>query len=240
MKTCALCGANKRLAECDGGWVCDDCAESVRIGRDNSTRHAKLVQHATRGKADIARAAPAGEAIDDKDAYAAEAAALLALDDVSGYNPIRHSGSLQVLVDTAAASNASSVVALEAEAERVALVTRVGVDCAALALDTVDTIGASNSLEVMAAHQLAVLHSTAMSYAGKANLQADPQTAVKMLNLSIRAMETFQRGMLTLKRYRATGEQKIVIERVNIEGGGQAVIGNVQPGAKGEKLWPTP
>jgi hypothetical protein len=83
---------------------------------------------------------------------------------------------------------------------------------------------------------MAVLHSTAMAYAGKASLQADPQTAVKMLNLSLRAMETFQRDMLTLKRYRATGEQKIVIERVNIEGGGQAMIGNVHPGGKGEKL----
>ena len=234
MRACALCGATNRLAECDGGWVCDDCAESVRLGRDNSTRHAKLVQRAARGKADIARAVLAGEAIDVKDAYAAEASASLALDDLSGCHPIRHSGSLQVLVDTATATNAPSVVGLEAEAERVALVTRLGVDCAALALDAVDTIGASNSLEVMAAHQLALLHSTAMTYAGKANLHADPQVAVKMLNLSLRAMETFQRGMLTLKRYRATGEQKIVIERVNIEGGGRAVIGNVLPGAKGE------
>ena len=234
MRSCALCGATKRLAECDGGWVCDDCAESNRLGRDNATRYAKLVQRAARGKADIAKASFAGETIDLNDAYAAEAAATLALDDVLDVRPISRRGSRSIVAT--ATPIAPSVVELEAEAERVALVTRLGVDCAALALDAVATIGASNSLEVMAAHQLALLHSTAMTYAGKANLHADPQVAVKMLNLSLRAMETFQRGMLTLKRYRATGEQKIVIERVNIEGGGQAVIGNVHPGVKGEKL----
>ena len=167
-----------------------------------------------------AEASFAGETIDFNDAYAAEAAATLALDDVLDGRPVNRKGSRSMVAT--ANPIASNVVGLEAEAERVALVTRIGVDCAALALDAVNTIGASNSLEVMAAHQLAVLHSTAMAYAGKASLQADPQIAVKMLNLSLRAMETFQRGMLTLKRYRATGEQKIVIERVNIEGGGQA------------------
>ena len=236
MTGCALCGATKQLAACDGGWVCDDCAEINRLGRDNATRHAKLVQRAARGKADIARAYLAGEAVQVEDVYAAEAAALLAQDDLADCRTTEHQGALSVGTNTTGAPSVPGVVALEAEAERVALVTRIGVDSAALALDAVATIGARNSLEVMAAHQLAVLHSTAMSYAGKANLQADPQGAVKMLNLSLRARETFQRGMLTLKRYRATGEQKIVIERVNIEGGGQAVIGNVQPGVKGEKL----
>ncbi len=236
MNICALCGATKQLVACEGGWVCDDCAESNRLGRDNATRHAKLIQRAARGKADLARASLGGEAVRIEDVYAVEATNLFALDDVSDCFASNSVGSPSTRVIATDLQKASSVVSLEAEAERVALVTRIGADCAALALDAADTIGASNSLEVMSAHQLALLHSTAMSYAGKANLQVDPQTAVKMLNLSIRAMETFQRGMLNLKRYRSTGEQKIVIERVNIEGGGQAVIGNVQPGAKGEKL----
>lgn len=46
MNTCAVCGTTQQLTTCDGGWVCDDCADSNRLGRDNATRHDKLVQRA--------------------------------------------------------------------------------------------------------------------------------------------------------------------------------------------------
>jgi hypothetical protein len=71
-----------------------------------------------------------------------------------------------------------------------------------------------------------------MNYVAKANLQQDPQHAVRMMNLGIRAMETFQRGLITVKRLRGSGEQRIIIKHVTVADGGQAVIGHVNPGGR--------
>jgi hypothetical protein len=130
------------------------------------------------------------------------------------------------LLDTLAAPN---VVALDASAHRLELVTAMGTDVAAMALDASDTMGATNSLEKMLAHQMAVLHNCVMRYASKAALEPDSAHSVKMMSLSVRAMETYQKGLLTFKRLRGGGEQRITIQHVNVTQGGQAVIGQVQP-----------
>jgi hypothetical protein len=82
----------------------------------------------------------------------------------------------------------------------------------------------------MLAHQMAVLHDAAMRNASKAALEQDQVHSTRMMNLSIRAMETFQKGLLTIKRLRGSGEQRITIQHVNVTQGGQAVIGQVNPG----------
>ena len=74
-----------------------------------------------------------------------------------------------------------------------------------------------------------------MRYVSKASLKPDAVHSVRMMNLAIRSMETFQRGLLTLKRLRGTGEQRIVIQHVNVTDGGQAVIGQVNPGGATKK-----
>ena len=124
---------------------------------------------------------------------------------------------------------------MDASAERLRLVSQVGVDAAAMALDTADSIGAANSLEKMLSAQLAVLHTTALNYVGKANLQTDPRNAVSVMNLGIRAMEVFQRGVLTVKRLRSSGEQRITISHVSVRDGGQAAFGISQPRGTGCK-----
>lgn len=234
---CVLCGETQNLSACGDGLVCESCAEVSRVGKDSTSRKARLMQHALHTQAENARAIANGQAVTDWEAYAAESSALLAQDDAPGVTPMVAHGEV-VLQDQKAfrdTMTAPGVVAMDASAERLRLISQVGLEGAAMALDAADTIHASNSLERMAAHQLAMLHSVAMSYAHKAAMQPDTIASVKMLNLSIRAIETFQRGMLTIKRMRSTGEQKIVIERVNVEGGGQAVIGHVQHGGGGGK-----
>jgi hypothetical protein len=112
-------------------------------------------------------------------------------------------------------------------------VGQIGVDAVALALDTAETIGASNSLERMLSAQLAVTHTLAMNYVAKATLQQDPAQSVKTLNLALRAMSVFQDGLMTLKKLRGGGEQHIRIEHIDVRSGGQAAIGSFQ--AKGQK-----
>ena len=105
----------------------------------------------------------------------------------------------------------------------------MGADVAAMALDAAETIQADNSLEKMLAHQLAVCHDGAMRFASKAQLEQDPQHMVRLMNLANRSMETFQKGLLTWKRLHGTGEQRIVIQHVNVTQGGQAVISQSTP-----------
>ncbi len=235
--TCSVCGGETDVNACGDGFVCEPCADKIRVGRDSATRQTKLKQRALRGQADKLRTLAAGGTVSAEAEYAIESSAQFAMDE-----PQRPAGQLvcgealhglnNELVDTLAAPG---VVALDASANRLDLLTAVGTDVAAMALDASDTIVASNSLEKMLAHQMAVCHDTAMKYVSRANMQQDPQHATRMMNLSIRAMETFQKGLLTLKRLRTSGEQHITIEHVNVSDGGQAVIGNVQPRGTGEK-----
>jgi hypothetical protein len=131
------------------------------------------------------------------------------------------------LKDTMAAPGA---VALDASTNRLELISRMGTDVAAMALDASETMKASNSLEKMLAHQLAVCHEVSMRYVTKASLEPDQVQSIRMMNLSIRTMETYQKGLLTLKRLRSSGEQRITIQHVSVTDGGQAVIGQVQSG----------
>jgi len=191
------------------------------------------MQRSLRGKAEKARTIAAGGELSLQLDYAIESAEILVEEAFQPQVGVALLSGGEVcpenipeLVDTLAAPN---VVALDASAHRLELVTRMGTDVAALALDACDTMGASNSLEKMLGHQMAVLHDNAMRNASKAALEQDPVHSVRMMNLSIRAMETFQKGLLTLKRLRGTGEQRIVIQHVNVTQGGQAVIGQVHP-----------
>jgi hypothetical protein len=188
-----------------------------------------------RGQADKLRVLAAGGSIGDETEYAIASAEQFSVDEAQklteplvGGEILRDNQMLDTLV-------VPGVIALDASANRLELLTAVGTDVAAMALDASDTIVANNSLEKMLAHQLAVCHDTAMKNVTRANLQQDPANAVRMMNLSIRAMETFQKGLLTLKRLRGTGEQHITIQHVNVSDGGQAVIGNVKPRGTGDK-----
>jgi hypothetical protein len=206
---------------------------------DGTTRAVKTMQRSLRGKAEKARTVAAGIEPSEQLEYDIISADILADEAFQSQNAITMLPGGEVcpqhlpeLVDALAAPN---VVALDASAHRLDLVTRMGVDVAAMALDASDTIGANNSLEKMLAHQMAVLHDNAMRNASKAALEQDPVHSVRMMNLSIRSMETFQKGLLTIKRLRGTGEQRITIQHVNVTQGGQAVIGQVQPRGEATK-----
>lgn len=237
---CSLCSrVDLPLAGCEGGYVCEDCAETTRLGRDTTTRAVKTQQRATRGKAQKLRTEFTGGVIDEHLEYDIESSGILAADSLQRGSAVTVVDGGEVLpqhdlelVDTLAAPGAT---ALDASANRLELVTNMGTDVAAMALDAADTIQASNSLEKMLAHQLAVCHDGAMRFAGKAHLEQDPVQMVRLMNLATRSMETFQKGLLTLKRLRGSGEQRIVIQHVDVREGGQAVISQSTPRGAGQK-----
>ncbi len=227
---CSLCGAahatQNPVNGCGYGFVCEFCAESARVGRDNTTRQAKAKQRTLLLKAEALRTVAAGGVVDQDTEYA------LAFwhDDTKGHisnaTPSGGDGPPR-LIDTMASPTAT---ALDAEAERLSLVSSIGTDVVAMAEDASDTIQASNSLERMLSHQLAALHKAGFEYMSRAALVQDPNQSARLMNLAIRSMSVYQDGLMTLKRLRSTGEQKILIERVNVEAGGQAIVGNVSRG----------
>lgn len=233
--SCSICReTTQQLTACEGGFVCEPCCQQILRGRDNTSKAVRATQRSMRDQALKVRATFNGGLVDEMLEYSIASSTLLAADALENTSvPALVPGGEVLpqhdlkLVDTL---GAPGVVALDASANRLDLISRMGTDVSAMALDASDTIQASNSLEKMLSHQLAVLHVKAMQAADQSTLERDPVHAARLLNLSIRSMEIFQKGLLTLKRLRSTGEQRITIERVNVTDGGQAVIGALQTG----------
>jgi hypothetical protein len=94
-------------------------------------------------------------------------------------------------------------------------------------LSMIKGIEPRDQLETMLATQMAALHNATMTFARRLNhveTLAQQDSAERALNKLAR---TFCTQIETLKRYRSTGEQKMTVQHVTVNDGGQAVIGNV-------------
>lgn len=131
----------------------------------------------------------------------------------------------QPLYDTMAVPDAAAV---EASLERTRLLLDYGIDAVAMALDTSASIEATNSVEKMLAHQLAVAHKNAMEQINRAHGACGPEIEIKRLAMATRLMTVYQQGLLTLKKLRQSGRQQIIVQYVNVSHGRQAVIGSVE------------
>jgi hypothetical protein len=239
-QSCSLCGQGQLpVIPFEGGYVCEACAEQSRQGRDSTTRAVKTLQRSIRGQAQKERLQFNGGVVDDQLNYDIASSQLHAAEAFQSSTVISMVAGGEVLpqhdlqlIDTLAAPGAT---ALDASANRLELITNLGADVAAMALDASDSMAASNSMEKMLAHQLAVCHDSAMRFSAKANLEQDPIHMVRLMNLANRSMETYQKGLLTLKRLRASGEQRIMVQHVDVREGGQAVIAQMAPGMGGQK-----
>jgi hypothetical protein len=100
-----------------------------------------------------------------------------------------------------------------------------------MGVDASDSIHAQNSLEKMLAHQLAATHAVVMEQLGQVHIREEGQGAAKRLTAIARCLEAYQHGLLTLKKLRQNGNQRITVQYMNVSEGGQAVIGNVEQGS---------
>jgi hypothetical protein len=146
-------------------------------------------------------------------------------------------------------------IAADASAQRMHLAKDAG--ALALGVDTADTIQAANSAEMMLAHQLATAHGGAMRLMAQAtNMMVMQGTAIRTddsANLRVtrlagaasRMMMAFQQGMVTLDRLRAGNKQTILVQHVQVNEGGQAVVagrvrGNTEGGGHKEPISGSP
>jgi hypothetical protein len=86
-------------------------------------------------------------------------------------------------------------------------------------------------LEKMLAHQMTLAHEMAFKLSQMAMKQNDSVETTRLANASARQMDTYQKALLTLQKIRSGGKQKIVVQHVRVEDGGQAVVtGNIKGG----------
>ena len=120
------------------------------------------------------------------------------------------------------------IAAVEASFDRSRLLTEQGADVAAMALDVANTIQAGNSSEKMLAHQLAAMHKVAMEMIGSVVPHSrDAAIQNRRLNAAVRCMTAYQQGLLTLRKLRQNGNQRITVQYVSLNNGSQAALGNV-------------
>jgi hypothetical protein len=94
-------------------------------------------------------------------------------------------------------------------------------------LAVVKGIEPKDEIEAMLAAQMAAVHMATMTFARRlAHTENIPQqdSAERAFNKLTR---TFATQMETLKRYRTGGQQKMTVEHVTVQAGGQAIVGNV-------------
>jgi hypothetical protein len=95
------------------------------------------------------------------------------------------------------------------------------------ALSVIKNIKPNDQLETMLAAQMVVTHIALMTFAQRlARVENIPQqdSAVNALNKLAR---TYAAQMEALKRYRTGGEQKVTVQHVSVNDGGQAIVGDV-------------
>jgi hypothetical protein len=85
----------------------------------------------------------------------------------------------------------------------------------------------------MLAAQMGAVHMASMTFARRlAHVETIPQQD-SASNAFNKLTRTFAAQMSTLKDYRSRGEQRMVVQHVNVAEGGQAIVGNVNAPARG-------
>jgi hypothetical protein len=92
-----------------------------------------------------------------------------------------------------------------------------------------------NELEGLIASQLIATHNLSMQMLAKAAVTNRTDFGDRFVNQSTKLSRTFVALLEALNKHRGKGKQKITVEHVTVNDGGQAVVGNVQGGECGHK-----
>lgn len=100
------------------------------------------------------------------------------------------------------------------------------------AIDLLESIGPADGIEGMLAVQMVGTHNAAVESLRRAMIYDQSLEAQKVyLSQAERMMGQFTRHLEALDRHRGKGRANITVGQVNVESGGQAIVGNVAPSA---------
>jgi len=78
------------------------------------------------------------------------------------------------------------------------------------------------------------LYVQGMEYLARANSSKIPSNSQMYMNFAVKLLRLNNETVEALNRYRRGGEQRVTVQHVNVENGGQAIVGNVQAGGGGK------
>jgi hypothetical protein len=107
------------------------------------------------------------------------------------------------------------------------------VDCFNNAIAILNGIQPKDEIEGMLAVQMIGIHNMAMECIGRAMRTKRVDHMNLYINGGTKLSRVFANQMEALKKYRSGGQQRIVVEHVNVNEGGQAMVGVVNPGGGG-------
>ena len=100
------------------------------------------------------------------------------------------------------------------------------------ALELYESLAPVDGAEGMLAMQMVATHDAALQCLKRA--AASPQE-FKIVDLSLKQahklMTLYTQQLATLNKHRGKGQQKVTVEHVNVQAGGQAIVGTVEAGA---------
>jgi peptidyl-tRNA hydrolase len=101
------------------------------------------------------------------------------------------------------------------------------------AMDSLRAIEPRDNFERMLGAQMVACHHAAMECF---RLAMNPNQTFSGRDMSlkhaVKLMAAHARHLETLNKHRGKGQQRVIVEHVNVEAGGQAIVGNVESGAK--------
>lgn len=90
------------------------------------------------------------------------------------------------------------------------------------------TIKPQDELEALLATQMVGVHNLAMKLLARANHPSQTTDGTRMnLETAIKMLRTFTAQVDCLARYRGKGQQRVTVEHVTVNRGGQAIVGQV-------------
>jgi len=100
-----------------------------------------------------------------------------------------------------------------------------------LALDGVAALAPRDGMEVMLCSQLIALHSQSMEFLRRGMLDDQTTDGVdRNVNRATRLLRAFATINECLRTYRGGGQQKMIVEHVTVQAGGQAIVGTINQG----------
>ena len=107
-------------------------------------------------------------------------------------------------------------------------------------LSVVKGVEPRDEIEAMLAAQMAAVHRATMTFAHRLNHVENIQQQDSAERAFTKLARTFAAQMEALKRYRTGGEQKVTVQHVTVNEGGQAVVGHVSAAPGGGRMGKNP
>jgi len=91
-----------------------------------------------------------------------------------------------------------------------------------------ESLEPKDSLEAMLSEQMVGTHLVVTTLLERANLAKNVDLALKYMKTAAQFQGQFVKQLTALDKHRGRNPQKVVVEHVHVEAGGQAIVGHIE------------